>query len=324
MMVRRYGVLAAAFVFVIVLSVRSNVAASAPCPGDELIWVSHGMIYRHDRASRHLPGHDACLRQAMKNGARRADAVDAKIRAMVPPVLAPAPVPPSHAVYAAPPPLPPAPAPEMPGPAISDSVYDVVDRRAHAERPGYGRYTYVLLTNASERDRNLALLSGILASTPSASTVAIDTAELNVFEIPETAPYFELPAGRASADATLATYDFGFAHDLLHKACKSAKPPRFCLGDLAGPFLLTYGRPLGAATVANPPYLVVDLHRFNAHGFEQLIGLMKEQVKRSDFPDGRLVEGFGVHLLSFILDVSDWLPGLTSDAKHIVDVVPSH
>lgn len=302
MNVRRIGIYFGAFI-VASFCARADAVAAAPCPDNDPIWVSRGIIYDRSETSRHSPGHPDCFRHAFERGARRR------------PLLKIAP-PPEQAVMALP--------PVEADLAISDSVYDVIDRGEHAERSNYGRYTYVLLTNANDRDRNLALIRGIVLSTPSASSVSIDTRELNIFEIPETAPFFQLGANRSDPEATLAAYDFGFAHDLLHKACATANSPHFCGGDLAGPFLLTYGRALGPATIVNPPFLVVDLHRFNAHGFDEMIALMKQQVKRADYPDGRLVEGFSVRLLSFALDVSDWLPGLTSDTKTVVNLVPAH
>ncbi len=182
----------------------------------------------------------------------------------------------------------------------------------------------MLLTNPRARERNLALIGAVILTTPSASSVSIDRAELNIFEIPEKPKFFDVAGQEQKPETTLADYDFGFGHDLLHKACAAANRPKFCGGDLAGPFLLTYGRALGSARIADPPYLVVDLHRLNARGFDQMIALMKQQVKKSDYPNGRLVEGFSVRLLSFVLDVSDWLPGLTSDTKSIMNLVPQH
>ncbi len=306
-MIKRSITLAIGACVLLLLAAPSNAAKSDPCPGDDIVWIWGGKIYDRSRSAEHPAGHEDCLQHARDTGAHFAK----RYKNHGPPKPA---LPPQTTARP----------PAGDSITISDSVYDHIDRHSHAERPDYGRYTYVLLTNPNARERNIALLGSVIQTTPEASSVDIDHKELNVFEIPEKTTFFQTSATEASAEATLASYDFGFAHDLIHKACATVKHPKFCDGDLAGPFLLTYGHALGAATVADPPYLVVDLHRLNAHGFDQMIALMKQQVKRSDYPDGRLVEGFSVRLLSFALDVSDWLPGLTSDTKSIMSLVPQH
>lgn len=201
--------------------------------------------------------------------------------------------------------------------AVTDSVYDTLARTSRHERPGYGRYTYVLLTTESETARNTALLRSIMETTPTAASVNTNPQYLNVFELPETSKYDPHSKDATNAAYALKNYDFGFAHDLLASACAAPDRPKVCNGSLTGPFLLTYGRPLASLHHANPPYLIVDLHYLNPKGFSHVVAMMKEQVKQSDVGEGRLVENWSVRLLSTTLDVSDWLPNILSSAKQL-------
>ncbi len=208
-----------------------------------------------------------------------------------------------------------------PRPAVAseviDSVYDTVTRDRHAERPGYGRYTYLLLMTPSEADRNAALLAAVMGTTPAAGSVTTAPARLNVFEIPEK-PGYDRSSARANDPAyALANYDFGLAHDLVARACSAPTTPTVCTGTLTGPFLLTYGKPLESVAVANPPYLIVDLQPLNVNGFSHIVAMMKQQVKETDVADGHLVQNWSIRLLSTTLDVSDWLPNIVSGVRRI-------
>ena len=294
------------------------VQATEQCPGDRVVWVSQQHIFEPDEHAAQIPGQYDCETHALQTGATKSTR-HKKVTQQ------------SHADGASPADAvpPPAPPPEPPPgseahASVLDSVYADVDRGSHRERAGYGRYTYVLLTSAHDAERNIALLHAVMDTTPIASSVSIDRRQLNVFEIPETIAFWRDPSARTDSQKTLVAYDFGAAHDLVVKACEAPQRPALCAGDLSGPFLLTYAHPLEALKVANPPYLIVDLHRLNARGFEHLVALMKEQVKESDVADGHLVEGTSVHLLSTVLDISDWLPNLVSDVKNITSVVGAH
>ncbi len=221
--------------------------------------------------------------------------------------------PPSGAVAPVPVPAPPA----EPGPRVIDSVYETLTRDRRAERTGYGRYTYLLLMTKSEAERNEALLAAVMGTTPTAGSVTTPPALLNVFEIPESSGY-DPNSERASDPAyALEKYDFGLAHDLVERACAAPQPLAVCNGTLTGPFLLTYGKPLESVSVANPPYLIVDLQRLNVNGFSHMVAMMKQQVKEADVADGHLVRNWSIQLLSTTLDIADWLPNAVSSARNI-------
>ena len=258
------------------------------CPGDTVVWVYGDKFYPNGPAGRMPhPGRYACRRDAVRDG--YGDFFDQKS---------------GMGAYS----------------VVVDSVYDAMDGAAHRERPGYGRYTYVLLTGPKDAARNEALLSALMTTTPHAATMPTPPKYLNVFEIPETGAYWKDAQKQKQFPFALEHYDFGMAHALLVKACAAPSRPAVCEGDLTGPFLLTYGRPLERLDRANPPYLIVDLHRLNVRGFVHMIALMKQQVK-GDVADARRVEGFRVQLLSTVLDVSDWLPNLVSNVKSITSLV---
>jgi len=270
------------------------------CPGDVVVWV-HGDKYSDAAAARlPQPGRFACRRDAERDGYRGPyddDDFDPTVK--------------GH----------PGGAGEPPVSGVVDSVFDAMDGAAHRERSGYGRYTYVLLTGRKDAARNEALLSALMTSTPYAATMATDRKYLNVFEIPETATFWKGTGDKTDFAYALTHYDFGMSHALLVKACAAPSRPAVCAGDLTGPFLLTYGRPLESLDHANPPYLIVDLHRLNVKGFTHMIALMKKQVKGADVADAHLVEGTQVQLLTTALDVSDWLPNLVSSVKSITSLV---
>ncbi|HYW52995.1 MAG TPA: hypothetical protein VE826_03445 [Dongiaceae bacterium] len=260
-----------------------------PCPGDTVVWVYGDKFYPNGPATRlPHPGRYACRRDAKRDG--YSDFFDQKSGGGGDFV-------------------------------VLDSVYDAMDGAAHRERAGYGRYTYVLLTGTKDAARNEALLSALMTTMPRAATMPTPPKYLNVFEIPETAAYWTGGEKKGMFPFALEHYDFGMAHALLVKACAAPSRPAVCEGDLAGPFLLTYGRPLESLDRANPPYLIVDLHRLNVKGFVHMIALMKQQVKGANVADAHLVEGMQVQLLSTTLDMSDWLPNLVSSVKSITSLV---
>lgn len=206
------------------------------------------------------------------------------------------------------------------GHAVVDSVYDAIGT-AHAERPGYGRYTYVLLASAQENERNRALADAIVGSTPAAALSMTPRQLLNVFEFLETDAFWQGPVPNApSSEALLRTYDFAAAHDDLVRICAAANPPRLCTHAFAGPYLLTYDRAIGrTGPLVVPPYLIVDLGRLNSKAFDHVVAVMKQQVRTQDFAQGKLIDATSVALLSVVLDVSDWLPNLAGDVRDLVE-----
>lgn len=206
------------------------------------------------------------------------------------------------------------------GRAVVDSVYDAIGP-AHAERPGYGRYTYVLLASARENERNRALIDAIVASTPAAALSMTPRQLLNVFEFLESDAFWKGPVPNApSSEALLRTYDFAAAHDDLVRICAAANPPRLCAHAFAGPYLLTYDRAIGrTGPLVVPPYLIVDLGRLNSKAFDHVVAVMKQQVRTQDFAQGKLIDATSVALLSVVLDVSDWLPNLAGDVRDLVE-----
>lgn len=206
------------------------------------------------------------------------------------------------------------------GHAVVDSVYDAIGT-AHAERPGYGRYTYVLLASAQQSERNRALADAIVASTPAAALSMTPRQLLNVFEFLESDAFWTGTVPNApSPEALLRTYDFAAAHDDLVRICAAANPPRLCAHAFAGPYLLTYGRAIGrSGPLVVPPYLIVDLGRLNSKAFDHVVAVMKQQVRTQDFAQGKLIDATSVALLSVVLDVSDWLPNLAGDVRDLVE-----
>lgn len=212
--------------------------------------------------------------------------------------------------------------------AILDSVYDYIAEAgtravtAHPERAGYGRYTYVLLMSKADQAKNMALLSAVISGNLIASASRVAIANLNVFEIPEAAQAFSRGTDHTNAQAAVRNYDFPEAHRLLALACASATPPKICDGPETGPFMLTFGYPIGTSRRLNPPYLVVDLHAMNNRGFDEVVTLMKQQVRAQNYPSGEIINNWSVTLFSITLDVSDWLPGLIQRTRDVFQVVP--
>lgn len=194
---------------------------------------------------------------------------------------------------------------------ITGSVYDFIDvakpglPREHSERAGYGRYTYVLLTNQSATNANSALLTAVMRLVGGASTSEVPVASLNVFEIPEKTVGSSSPQSAAGA---VKNYDFDGAQLLYHEVCTSQYPPDICKGSGVGAFMLTFAFPIGSQV--NVPFLVVDLHALNPKGYDQMVALMLEQVKQPGFSSGEIVNGWKAWILTWTLDATDWLPDM--------------
>lgn len=123
------------------------------------------------------------------------------------------------------------------------------------EAPGYGLYSYVLLSGAPDdesRPRYLKLLEAVLAQAPSLEDLGVyyDAGQLNLTYIPVTS----VGHPPVSAQWLLDNYDYAHARFLLH-----ALP-----GDLTrGPYLVSSLQPLGKST--SGPYLVQNLSSVPPH-----------------------------------------------------------
>jgi hypothetical protein len=213
-----------------------------------------------------------------------------------------------------------------PGPKILETGYEVLPT-AEAEKPGYGLYSYAILTSQSERSS--AFLEQVFTNIRSIGGIAATPIQTNIFYIPiqadkqgvlETIVKPSVSANLVARDFVQKFYDFKIAQGILDHLC--SKPPKFmqdvCAGDLSGgPYILTYPHPIGKDVEVAPPYLFFDLTNLNERAFAELIASFKARVKGDLNDDTRLIS-FRLKVLSITLTAADWINPVRAAVADII------
>jgi hypothetical protein len=182
---------------------------------------------------------------------------------------------------------------------IIDNGYEFLYTQG-AEKPGFGLYTYVLLTPASP-ERAKALLDAILASTPRVTAFGGDIAHIDVIYIPSTGGGAAPP--RANSGEVIARYDFDLARALIEAICEMPAEEvfRICRTGLgAGPYLFSYASPVRKDAKVSPPVLFVDLTPIEKDTFPTFVEAYKQQIKSDDISDGQKINSLSIRILNII------------------------
>jgi hypothetical protein len=198
-------------------------------------------------------------------------------------------------------PSPPLPAPNAkPTSPIVDSGYEFLYTKG-SERPGFGLYSYVLLTPSSP-ERAKAFLQAVFALTPHATAFGADIAQINAIYIPLLKDTKQGAVDAATNDDATAHYNFDLARALIQSICQAPKVGsgfQSCQGGLsAGPYLFSYASPLGDGAKMAPPALFVDLSGYRQEAFPTIVDAYKAQVKRKDISDREEIDAFSITVLS--------------------------
>jgi hypothetical protein len=155
----------------------------------------------------------------------------------------------------------------MLGPRITDSYWDLFSRTEH-EQAGFGRYTYVVFPFAS--DVGNGLLEKLLHVTNPVVGISLPKERLNLFYVsvkPQEADTLRstgIKPGRAELSlepkAVLASYDYGYASEILTSYCLRAEPrPLECdHAQASGPYILTLPEPWTDVGNVSSAALLVD------------------------------------------------------------------
>jgi hypothetical protein len=209
------------------------------------------------------------------------------------------------------------------------NVYDYLDKPGQ-EGPGYGLYSYVLFPFDSPRAAHF--LEQLFILTEYQRHSLIEAQNLNVFYLPTQADKLKAVTDRTMSDSRRSAhpsgqefvtefYDYALARKLLAQIC--LMPPEairnLCATALtAGPYLLTYGRPMSTLSPVPPPYLVLDLSRVHEQAFREFLIAYLEQVKRPDYTDRERLDTLRLRVLSTILTAVDWIAPTTSAIADII------
>ncbi len=202
------------------------------------------------------------------------------------------------------------------------------------ETEGYGLYSYVVLTAAS--DRSVAFLREIFKSIPFIGETAAARFQLNILYIPtRRAAWVHLlePVQPAlDEETTLAVryswglYDYKMARAILDHICN---PPAETMKDLCrgsmsrGPYILTYAKPASGLEPVPPPFLFVDLSDVNPNAYPEFIGAFRAVVKQDDVTDDAKLHSLRLKVLNIALTAADWVPLVERSVVDIVHGVPS-
>ena len=221
-------------------------------------------------------------------------------------------------------------APEVrpPQQAISGTGYDQL-KGLGREVPGYGLYSYGVLTAASPR--STAFLSEIFKSMPSTGDAGAARAQLNIFYIPtkngtvaDLAALVETSRGDQTKMAVRysdAMYDYKMARAILNHLCS---PPAkamtsVCKGPMSGgPYILANARPASILEPVPPPFLFVDLSDINPHAYPEFISVFRAVVKQEDATDDAKLHSLRLKVLNLALTGADWSAGAK---RSVVDIV---
>jgi hypothetical protein len=201
-----------------------------------------------------------------------------------------------------------------------------------AEKPGYGLYSYVLITSNS--NKSVALLNEIFKVIPNVQSVGALPKQINILYVPfvkEKENEFAIAAqsidtlGAKYADSF---YNFQMARTILDHLCN---PPadvlrQLCGGDLSrGPFIFTYEKPASTFEPIQAPYLFVDLRDVHEHAFAEFVSAYQQQVKSDTVNAGERLNTLRLKFLNLSLNAADFfkpVPEALADVIHSAVVKP--
>ena len=197
------------------------------------------------------------------------------------------------------------------------------------EAPGYGLYSYGVLTVASPR--SAAFLNELFKSIPSIGDARAAKSQLNIFYIPtksgtviDLAALVETSRGDQTKMAVRyseAMYDYKMARAILNHLCS---PPAkamtsVCKGPMSGgPYILANARPASTLEPVPPPLLFVDLSDVNPRAYPEFISAFRAAMKQEDTTDDAKLHSLRLKVLNVALTAGDWTPNAK---KSIVDIV---
>jgi hypothetical protein len=212
-------------------------------------------------------------------------------------------------------------------PAIFDTVYAFL-KDSKPERPGYGLYSYALITAESPRAKRF--LAELFRTTIAADDSRVEPKRLNIVYLPVRDAWN--PSWRPKTETLYASaeeflheaYDFPLAQKLLSQLCAApAETVReMCQGDLSrGPYLLTYVSPISTVPQFPPPYLVLDLSDVHEAAFGEFIAAYKTQIKRTDYTDRERIDTFRLELLKIVVPAANWVGPVVKAVSDILHTV---
>jgi hypothetical protein len=193
------------------------------------------------------------------------------------------------------------------------------------EKPGYGLYSYVLVTSFSTK--SVALLNEIFKVIPNVQSAGASPRQINILYIPflkEKEREFTAAQSSSTLGTTYAQsfYNFQMARTILAHLCN---PPaddlsQLCEGDLSrGPFIFTYEKPASTFEPIQAPYLFVDLRDVHEHAFAEFVSAYQQQVKSENVNSGERLNTLRLKLLDLALNAADFvkpIPDALADAIH--------
>lgn len=218
--------------------------------------------------------------------------------------------------------------------AILETGYEQL-RGLGSEAPGYGLYSYGILTAASPRSG--AFLAEIFKSMLSIGA-AETRAQLNVFYIPtkkDKVSDLRALVGASRDDQTKmaaryseAMYDYNTARAILVHLCNPPPKPMtvLCKGPMSrGPYILAGARPASSLEPVPPPFLFVDLSDINPHAYPEFISAFRAVVKQEDVTDDAKLHSLRLKVLNLALTPADWTSKVKRsvvDIAHAFDSLP--
>jgi hypothetical protein len=161
------------------------------------------------------------------------------------------------------------------------------------ETPGYGLYSYLIMT--ANDARATAMLTAILQETHTPDAARLEWPkheQLNLLLVPMQQASRNLcnavtagslqGCGEGGLAEAVKAYDYDRAQTFLYRMCptKSSALPRLCSqGAHIGPYLFTYRRPASAMPEFEPPFLLVDLSHVDPAAFAEYFAAYKAQVQ---------------------------------------------
>ena len=192
-----------------------------------------------------------------------------------------------------------------------------------SERPGFGLYSYVLLTPSSP-ERAKAFLQAVFGLTPHVTAFGADIAQVNVIYIPLVKDTKQ-GAAVANADDATSRYSFDLARALIQSICQAPKigsQVPSCQGGLsAGPYLFSYASPIGDGAKMEPPALFVDLTGYRQEAFPTIVDAYKAQVKRKDISDRKEIDAFSITVLSALETAAAWANPIQHAIGDVIQIV---
>jgi hypothetical protein len=219
--------------------------------------------------------------------------------------------------------------------AILETGYEQL-KGLGGEAPGYGLYSYGVLTAASPR--SAAFLADIFKAIPSVGDAVATRAQLNVFYIPtkkdKVSDLHALVEASRDDQTKMAVryseamYDYNMARAILVHLCNP--PPRpmtvLCKGPMSGgPYILAGARPASRLEPVPPPFLFVDLSDINPHAYPEFISAFRAVVKQEDVTDDAKLHSLRMKVLNLVLTAADWTSKVKRsvvDIAHAFDSLP--